>query len=35
MNKYEKIKKENKNGIVIIKYGLFYNVFHEDAIIIN
>ena len=35
MDKYEKIKENNKNSIVIIKYGLFYNVFHEDAIIIS
>lgn len=33
--KYEKIKEDYKTSIVIIKYGLFYNVFSEDAIIIN
>lgn len=33
--KYEQIKNENKNVIVLIKSGAFYITFDEDALIMN
>ena len=33
--KYEQIKNENKENIILIKSGAFYITFDEDALIIN
>ena len=33
--KYEQIKNENKENIILIKSGAFYIIFDEDALIIN
>ena len=35
INEYLNIKDNNKDIVIIIKYGLFYNAFNEDAIIIS
>lgn len=35
MNDYFNIKKDNRDIVIIIKYGLFYNAFSNDAIIVS
>lgn len=35
MKDYDKFKKCNEKKIIIIKYGIFYYVYNEDAIIVN
>lgn len=35
MNDYFEVKSNNKDAVVIIKYGLFYSTFSNDAIIVS
>ena len=35
MEEYFKLKNENKKSIIMIKKGLFYNAFYEDAIMMS
>lgn len=35
MKDYYNLKNKYKNSIVLIKVGLFYNIYNEDAIIIH
>lgn len=35
MKDYDKFKKCNEKKIIIIKSGIFYYVYNEDAIIVN
>ena len=35
LEKYNEIKEKNENSVVIIKSGIFYNMYKEDAIIIS
>ena len=34
VEKYESLKKDNKKSIILIKEGVFYKTFNEDAIIL-